>query len=389
MNTIRQLSENGVWTVYLIGKIDSSNATETEQALAPADDVKSVIIDMTELEYISSAGLRILLRLKKRYSDMKIIQASSAVYEILEMTGFTEMIPVQKAFRTVSIDGCGVIGKGSNGIVYRLDPETIVKVYYNKDALPDIQHEREVARRALILGIPTAIAYDVVKVGDGYGSVFELLNAKCLSDLVRDTPDQLDESVKLSIDLLKDIHSIEAEHGTFPDAKQIAVHWAEYLEPYLTSDIYGKIMSLIQAVPDDDHLVHGDYHTNNVMLQGNETLLIDMDTLSQGHPVFEFGSMFLAYKGFHELRPETCLEFLGYDADTAYRFWRQSLSAYLNTDDEDVIQTFEDKCSLIGYTRLMRRTIRRIGFDKPEGAALIRHCESKLTELCGKLDSII
>ena len=49
----------------------------------------SVVIDADDLEYISSAGLRVILRVRKLSPELKIINASSAIYEIFEMTGFT------------------------------------------------------------------------------------------------------------------------------------------------------------------------------------------------------------------------------------------------------------------------------------------------------------
>ena len=119
-----------------------------------------------------------LLRLKKAHNGFKIINCKPEVYDIFDMTGFVEMMEISKAYRELSIDGCEVIGEGANGIVYRTDPDTIVKVYKNHDALEEIHNERELARKAFVMGIPTAIPYDVVKVGDYYGSVFELLNAK-------------------------------------------------------------------------------------------------------------------------------------------------------------------------------------------------------------------
>ncbi len=389
MNLVKQSIKDGVWTITLYGHIDSGNAPTVLEQLKDDTSVTKVIVDASDLEYLSSAGLRILLRLRKSYPNTQIINVSSELYEILEMTGFTEMLTVRKAFRQMSVDGCPVIGKGSNGIVYRTDPETIVKVYFNKDALPEILHERDVARKALILGIPTAISYDVVKVGEGYGSVFELLNTDSLSSLILAQKNDLTNCVSIYVDMLRSIHAIEARPGEFPDVKETALNWARFLENYLPETTYQKLITLISAVPQDNHLVHGDYHTNNLMCQKDETLLIDMDTLSQGHPVFEFATMFLAYKGFHILNPEGCEAFLGYDADTAYRFWRLSLSSYYNTTDEDLLQLIEDRSSVVGYTRLMRRTIRRIGFDDPDGKALIKICKEKLITLCDRLNSLI
>ena len=62
-----------------------------------------------------------------------------------------------------------------------------------------------------------------------------------------------------------------------------------------------KLVELMEAVPQQNTLLHGDYHTNNIMVQNGEPLLIDMDTLCMGHPVFELGSMFNAFIGYSEL----------------------------------------------------------------------------------------
>ena len=80
-------------TIALSGRIDSRNAAETEQKifaeLGKEQEKVALILDMEELEYISSAGLRVILHLRKSCPDLRIIGADSAVYEILEMTGFT------------------------------------------------------------------------------------------------------------------------------------------------------------------------------------------------------------------------------------------------------------------------------------------------------------
>ncbi len=161
------------------GRIDSANAAQVEQALqSQIAGQTDLVLDAQELTYISSAGLRVILRIRKEHPELRIVNVNSEVYEILDMTGFTEMMSVEKAYRVVSVDGAEEIGRGANGTIYRIDKDSVVKVYKNPEALKDIQHEREVAKLALILGIPTAISYDVVKVGDSYGSVFELLNAR-------------------------------------------------------------------------------------------------------------------------------------------------------------------------------------------------------------------
>ena len=67
------------------------------------------------------------------------------------------MTEVRKAYRVISVEGCELLGQGANGRVYRIDPDTIVKIYLNPDSLPEIQRERELARLAFVAGVPTAI----------------------------------------------------------------------------------------------------------------------------------------------------------------------------------------------------------------------------------------
>ena len=213
---------NNMINLELSGRIDSNNAHTVEEKLLQeiAGRNLPVVLDASKLKYISSAGLRILLRIRKTNPDLKMINVNSDVFEILEMTGFTEMMDIEKAYRVISLENCEEIGRGANGSIYRIDQDTVVKIYNNPNALDDIRHEREVARLALILGIPTAISYDVVKVGDNYGSVFELLNAQSFSKIIAEEPDKLDWCVSEYVKMLKKIHSTVVPEGKLPDIKE-------------------------------------------------------------------------------------------------------------------------------------------------------------------------
>ncbi len=388
---VKVKNETDVCRIAISGRIDTANAPEIEKQIFEGFDksASKIIIDAENLEFISSVGLRVLLRLRKECSNIEVIGVSPDVYEVFEMTGFTEMMKVQKAYRRLSVEGCEVLGEGSNGVVYRYDPEIVVKVYRNANALNEIHRERQLARRALILGIPTAIPFDVVKVGDSYGSVFELLNAKSFSKLIKTEPENKDFYIEEFVKLLKKIHKTEVNPDEMEDMKAVALGWAEYLEGHLPKEQWEKLVALIKAVPEQHTMIHGDYHTNNVEMQNGEVLLIDMDTLSFGHPVFELASMFLGFVGFSELDHTGVERFLKLTYDVTTYIWHKSLALYLETDDEARISEVAEKAMIIGYTRLMRRTIKRIGYDNPEGKALIEHCKARLAELIAKIDNLV
>jgi len=388
---IGTVTEQGI-RIALSGRIDSNNARAAEQEIAGLTAGKGALpveLDAGGLEYISSAGLRVLLHLKKTNPDLRITNVCTDVYDILDMTGFTQMMTVEKACRVVSVEGCEEIGRGANGTIYRIDQDNVVKVYNNADALSDIQHEREVARIALVLGIPTAISYDVVRVGNSYGSVFELLNARSFSKIIAGEPEKLDWCVAEFTAMLRKIHSTLVPAGKLPDMRKTAIQWAEFVRDYLPAGAGQKLLSLIRAVPHDDHMLHGDYHTKNLELQGDEVLLIDMDTLAVGHPIFELASMYNAFLGYGECDHNVTLHFLGFPYETSRLFWRKTLAAYLGTNDEETIRAVEDKARIVGYTRLIRRSIRRKGLETEAGRAEIARWTDELVDLLGRVDTLL
>ncbi len=374
--------------IDLEGRVDAGNAAETEeqlQTIRRENPGLRTVIDAENLVYISSAGLRVLLRLRKEDKELAVINVSPEVYEILDMTGFTEMLTVKKAYRHLSVDGCEMIGKGANGAVYRYDEETIIKVYFNPDALPEIQRERELARKALVLGINTAIPYDVVRVGESYGTVMELLAATSLSKMMKKDPEHLELPLKYYVDMLKQIHATEVKPGDMPDMKQVALDWAAFDREHLPEALGSKLYKLVEAVPERHTMLHGDYHTNNIMVRDGEALLIDMDTLCMGHPIFELGSMFNAFAGFSELDHSVTMGFLGITHELAGEFWRRALALYLDTDDKARLDEVESKAKLVGYMRLLRRTIRR---SEPNRDQLIAFYKSQLESLIPAIDEL-
>ncbi len=390
MFQITTKQEGNQKTVFLAGRIDSSNAAAVEAEINAAIDGFSgeLILDADRLEYISSAGLRVVLRLKKANASTKIINVSSEVYEIFDMTGFTEMMDISKAYRKLSVDGCEVIGEGANGIVYRIDADTIVKVYKNHDALAEIHNERELARKAFVMGVPTAIPYDVVQVGDLYGSVFELLNAKSFAKLMIANPEKTEEYAKESVEILKTIHSTMLKPGELPDKKAEALVWAEFCRDHLPKDVGDKLVSLVKAIPDTNNMLHGDYHIKNIMRQNGENLLIDMDTLSMGHPIFEFAAIYLAYLGFSSIDRNNVKMFLGIPFEQAETFWNATLKYYFDGKDEAFLQEIENKAAIIGFSRVLRRTFRKAKEDEDYKARLIDYCKNALCTLVPQTDTL-
>ena len=94
---------------------------------------------------------------------------------------------------------------------------------------------------------------------------------------------------------------------------------------YLTDDQYYRLKDHLEQFPKDDHVVHGDFHIKNIMQQNGENLLIDMDTLSMGHPVFELAGIYAAYIGFSCVDKNNASEFFGIKREQADDIWKYTV----------------------------------------------------------------
>ena len=99
--TITQNKENDILTVYADGRIDTVTSAQFESEVKPSlDGAAKVIIDLEKLNYISSAGLRVLLGIQKVVSEnggeLIIRKPQDTVLEVFDVTGFSEMLEIEK-----------------------------------------------------------------------------------------------------------------------------------------------------------------------------------------------------------------------------------------------------------------------------------------------------
>ena len=389
---MRTKTENGSIVVFFEGRIDSSNSETIRKELdgiAAADPGMELVIDAEELQYISSAGLRVLLQLSKNQKNrLEVRNVSLEVYDIFEMTGFTDILNVTKRLRRFSVEGCEVIGRGAIGTVYRVDDDTIVKVYELPGSLPMIENEQRRAKQAFLKGIPTAISYDVVKVGDKYGSVFEMLKAKTFNDVLIGSPDKKEEIVRRYIEFIRMIHEVKAEPGELPEAKTVFLNYLAQLKDILGDKLYARLRELLDTMPENLHIIHGDLQMKNVMLSGGEPLLIDMDTLSVGDPVFDLMGLCVTYQLFNEDEPDNTENFLGISAEMADYVWKNTLSIYFEGQNEDAVSKAEDSIRLVAYVRFLY-LVAVLGITKPElKQPRIDHTLEHLRALIDRVDSL-
>ncbi|MBR3739886.1 MAG: HD domain-containing protein [Clostridia bacterium] len=293
-----------------------------------------------------------------------------------------------RKYKEVSINGCKQIGRGAKGEVYRYNDELIIKVFNQTNTYRDVEREIALSRKAFILGMPTAISFGIVSVGDRYGAMYELVDSETISSCIARAPGQVEVYAQGMADLARLIHSIEADESEgFPDAKERV---RDYINGGIACEneaLADQCMKLIDALPQTNTLIHGDFHTGNVFLQKGEPLLIDMDRVSRGYPIIEISDLYYFHVVLGEDDPAVVEKFMGFSYETAKQFFRAFLVRYLETKDENRLREVTEKASVIAYSRLIRK-LRKHGTVSEADRKIIERCIGIIAERIEKLDTL-
>ena len=95
---IKKELENNVLVLALEGRLDTVTAPELEREIIDLRGVTDLVIDMKNLEYISSAGLRVILKAQKTMNtqgSMKLKNVGESIMEVFEITGFSDILTIE------------------------------------------------------------------------------------------------------------------------------------------------------------------------------------------------------------------------------------------------------------------------------------------------------
>ena len=344
--------------IKLEGRIDTNNAPDVEQEIMSAldaNDGKEPIFDAENLEYISSAGLRVLMKIRKKLNKpVDVINVSRDVYDIFETTGFTDLLNVKKAYRKISIDGLQLLGQGMTGNVYRMDDETVLKVFHPNisfDLL--ISKENKKAKNAFVYGVPTAIPYDIVKVGDCYGIVYEMIKSKDLATVMSEDKSKIEEYMTMFAKTVRQMHSIHVEAGKLDDLKTTSIQALGYFKSVMTDEEIQKVKSVYENIPD--------------MLQDGELMFIDLSSGGMGHPIFDMVSMYSIYERADNDKARAASPMLRlFSSDEIKKMWNVFIHTYFEGKDDEFIKEAEKQIALFSVTRRLFMYVALPGSLTPE-----------------------
>ena len=334
-------------------RLDGNTAPAFEKSF-DLTGIRELVLDFRECRFVSSAGIRIILKAFQRLSQadgsLVAINISEEVHRLFDISGLAQNINLEKKRREITLEKGEPLSAGVCGECFRLDAETIVKLY-REGVDPSIaEREKKYARAAFVMGIPTAISYDVVACGSRTGIVFEMLDAELFSAVIRNDPANLDRHAQTLTDVLKTLHGAVGDPAVLPDMKTRFRGYLKEIAVFLNDQQNQYLLEKLEAIPDADTCVHFDLHSSNLMIREGEPIIIDMGDLSIGHYLFDVGLMFTIYGmpelGFSELATKI-------PVDVGFELWQNFERRFFADKKHEEYAFFDENRYFFGSLRLI------------------------------------
>ncbi len=325
--------------VFLPERINEDNAVAVKNdlmSIVSSRDNLIPVINCKNLKYISSFGLRSLLSVQKEYSKDKITLSNvgKEVNEILEMTGFVNIFHVSKAVQSLNLDDCRRIAVGLNGDFYDLKNGIMVKVFSEDVTLEEAEHEIEMAKKALINGIPTPISFTVVKCGESYGVLYEEIEPVTILQKIKQDPDNEMKYIFKVADFVRELHEKEVNPGDMPSIKNRYMDWIDMAGKTLGASRVIGMKELVNRIDDKHTFLHGDLSLDHVFIVGDELMVMDMASCGYGHPIFDLQALYASLVAIELDNPGYCKNTLGLDTIRCRNLWRMFINRYLTGEDK-------------------------------------------------------
>ncbi len=124
----------------------------------------------------------------------------------------------------------------------------------------------------------------------------------------------------------------------------------------------------------------------NVMLCNGEPMLIDMETLCMGQPIFDLQGLYVTYQAFSEDESDNVKQFLGIRPETADYIWYRLLELYFGAEVK--LHEIEEKIKLLAYIRFLHIIVTTDLQNSELGKLRIKHTQEHLQELSANITSL-
>ena len=181
---------------------------------------------------------------------------------------------MESKIKEMSIDNLDLIAQGGMGKLYRINDEQILKVF-NDITLEELEKQKTSSVELIKAMVPTAISFEMVRVGDKYGIIYEFLNSTSVGKALADHPEKVQEIGEKMGMLLKEQHEASMSGRALEYMNDRANSWIDKIENKFIKEKDARMLrQIVKAIPRGHSLLHCDFHEGNVMIHNGEYMLV-------------------------------------------------------------------------------------------------------------------
>ena len=313
---------------------------------------KKIIIDFSKVEMITSAGIRYLIMFQKEKYNFELTNVSREVFTVFKLTGVEGIIDIEQKTYSINTEGCKMLGRGFHSEVYRLDDETIAKVYYDIPNIDMAIRERMIAKQAFVKGVPTEISFGMCESNGKPGLIYELVDANTLLSLFAEDDKNMDLYIKDYVKLIKTMHTFTGDGITgIYDKKADFESDSKLVSKYIPKECYEKIVKVGESIPYSNKLLHGDPHPANVMLTDKGLIFIDLSDVGIGDEKFDLMFLYRTLKLFPILPTNK----YALNKERAALLWDKFIKEYYKDEDPKYVEEELKKIKVLGLNSIVYR----------------------------------
>jgi len=339
-------AQNEYILVELPERIDSGNANDVENEIdeiVKQNPGKRLRFDAKNMAYISSAGLRILLKAEKSGALESLSNVSSAVYSILDNTGFIDIIEVKRLASEYDYNSDMLIGEDSFGKLYKADNENVIRTYKPFVKTSDIEMGFEGSKILMNTPVSCAIPFDIVSTKEGKGCLYSVEKFASVSKLIATQEDKnafRQKAANKIVKQLKLVHNVNELADRLP---KMTERLNELINENLMAFSFEErenICHIVGRLSRSNKVILENINENTVLISYKEPVLVDFSSLRFGNPVFEISGI---YRNVYEFD-----NFLGAKGSELDDTWKYFLKKYIGDAEDSVIEDFDYVAKSIG-----------------------------------------
>ncbi len=228
---------------------------------------------------------------------------------------------MEQIFKSIDLGGLVPFAKGGSGECYRLNEDTILKLYYEGFPVERVLREKDGARAALAAGIPTAISIYLVQAGKRHGIMYEFVQGRTFSEIIAQSPERAEELGGLLAGVAGTLHNAEVKANDLISASTTIRVDIPKMD-FIPKKTIRHIIQFLDTLDMDRHYVHGDFHPSNVIMSKDGPVLIDMEGFSVGCPLFDLATLRFNLFESPEALKSGRNSFNGLTCEEALKFWK-------------------------------------------------------------------